>query len=92
MGETSRTLSARIKEHKEAVRRFDTERNALAHHIATTNAKPLWDEVNILAKDGKWSHRRMKEAIWIDRQGSLNRNHGLEDITKYWNSMDQANQ
>lgn len=84
IGETSRPLETRIKEHKEAVRRLDTQKSAIAQHVAQTLTPPLWNEVKILTQEDNWYRRRIKEALWIDRKGKINRSHGLETISNYW--------
>ena len=66
------------------MRKFETERNAIAKHVSTTDARPLWNETKILAREDNWYQRRVKEALWIERRGSINRNHGLEDVMLTW--------
>jgi hypothetical protein len=91
IGETSRPLATRLKEHAEAVRKLDVTRNAIAQYVATSTARPIWEETRILAREENWYRRRVKEAIWIERQGNLNRNHGLEEVTAAWqlNNLDK---
>ena len=85
IGETSRPLAVRLKEHAEAVKRLEVNKNAIAEYVATSNAKPLWEKSRILAREENWYQRRVKEAMWIERrQENINRNHGLEEITKAW--------
>ena len=90
IGETSRPLATRLKEHAEAVRKLDVTRNAIAQYVATSTARPIWEETRILAREENWYRRRVKEAIWIERQENLNRNHGLEEVTAAWqvNNLD----
>lgn len=85
VGETSRPLQQRIKEHKEAFRSMKQQSSAIVEHImAHSNVIPLWNDTKILAMEEDWKKRRIKEALWIDRKNSINRNHGLEDITHWW--------
>ena len=84
IGETSRPLEKRINEHKEAVKKLDAQKSAIAEYILQTGARPLWNEVTVLAKEDDWFRRRIKEALWIDRKGIINKSHGLEAISRYW--------
>ena len=86
IGETGRPLETRLKEHREAVKKLDTQKSAIAEHVANTASMPIWKDTQILAEETDWYRRRVKEAIWIDRKSTVNRSHGLEDVTKYWTS------
>ena len=88
IGETCRPLKTRLHEHKEAIRKLDIQKSALAEHIATSNARPCWENVKILAHESHWYKRRLKEALWIERKSTINRNHGLENISKIWKQND----
>ena len=89
IGETNRPLETRLKEHKEAWKKMDTQKSAIADHVAQTGTTPLWNEVKIIGKEDDWYKRRIKEALWIDRQGKINKSHGLEAISNYWTGSHQ---
>lgn len=84
IGETSRTLEQRVKEHKEAYKKMQGKSSAIAEYSINNGVVPLWNEVEILAKEKDWRKRRIKEALHIERYGSLNRNHGLDEVTNWW--------
>ena len=87
IGETSRPLHQRIKEHKEALRNLKSQSSAIVEHITSSvNVAPMWNEVKVLATEDDWKKRRIKEALWIERSNTINRNHGLDDITQWWST------
>ena len=80
IGETKRMLETRLKEHKAATRRGETEKSAVAEHAWKEDHPPLWDEVEILAHANRVDTLRIKEAFCLtvaDEEKSLNRDKGL---------------
>ena len=63
VGETSRPVLERIKEHKRAVRELDVDRSEPARHFAETGHVPNFEDVTTLAKEGFWRRRVIKEAL-----------------------------
>ena len=58
--------------------------SAIAEYAISKGVTPWWNEGEILIKENDWRKRRIKEALHIDRHGRLNRNHGLEEVTRWW--------
>ena len=58
--------------------------SAIAEYSISKGVSPLWNDVEIITKETDWKKRRIKEALHIERHGSLNRNHGLEEVTRWW--------
>ena len=77
IGETSKTLNERLKEHQRAVRRMDNN-NSVAVHVRDTGHNISWENAKIMLKeDNKMRRKRQsrlrpspvsiwtKESIWI---------------------------
>ena len=62
IGETIRRLETRIKEHKEAHRKADTETSAVAEHSWNTQHAIQWGETTILDQAREL---KIKEALHI---------------------------
>ena len=78
IGETGRSLSVRISEHRRAVQQLDTK-NAIAVHMAEhMDHQILWQDSTIKEYEPNWYRRRIKEAIWIKQTANaLNTDSGL---------------
>ena len=81
IGETIRRLETRLKEHKEAHRKADTETSAVAEHSWNTQHAIQWGETTILDQARRTKELKIKEALHILMTPShqrLNRDEGLE--------------
>ena len=67
MGETKRTLKARLSEHRQAVRRGDTK-NGIAVHVQQPQHAIKWDEAKVEKVVPVYWQRRAWEAILIHKQ------------------------
>ena len=77
IGETSRTLNERLKEHKRALRLNNPSQSAIAEHSHNTGHNIKWDEARIIDFESNWLKRKIKEALWIRRVNpALNRDSG----------------
>ena len=87
IGETGRSLSVRISEHKRAVQQLD-RKNALAVHMTDhMDHQILWEESIIKEYETNWYRRKIKEAIWIRQTANaLNTDSGLS-LNVTWNTM-----
>ena len=74
-------VSTRIKEHQKAVKILDTQKSAVAEHVAMSSGRPCWEGTTILTQEPHWFKRRMKEALLIKRNDCINQNHGSEENT-----------
>ena len=71
IGETSRNLSVRLKEHKTNCEKAEQDKSALAKHTWTYDHRIKWDEATILAIDSHKFSRKMRELIeHVDQQSS----------------------
>ena len=99
IGESGRQLGTRIKEHKSEAevaskkaftrkqRKLSVskkKRSAITDHVSTKNHIIDWDGVRIIDREDNTDHRKVREAIWIRREGHLmNRDRGL-DLSPVW--------
>ena len=88
IGET-RNLTLRLNEHKLAIRRGDTHINAIVAHCWETDHMMNWEECKTLINNRKQIlyTRRLKEAIWIRRHGTLNQDDGNTMIRDHWSTL-----
>ncbi len=61
IGQTSRALKNRIKEHKRAINNLDENSQLACHHL-TTNHDINLEEVEIIDRCEQWSQRLFLEA------------------------------
>ena len=86
IGETGRTLSCRLKEHKYAVRSRDITSSALAEHWLNTGHSFAWDDAHVVELCQAWHRRRSLEAWHIrSHPHTLNRDHGA--LSSQYNSL-----
>ena len=81
IGETTRRLETRLKEHKEAHRKADTETSAVAEHSWNTQHAIKWGETTIIDQARRTKELKIKEALHILTTPSdqrFNRDEGLE--------------
>ena len=62
IGETGRILSQWMSEHKRAVKNSDSN-NAPRVHVKQSSHNIQWGEANVLAREGHWTKRKIKEEI-----------------------------
>ena len=65
IGETERTNTARVKEHKAACRLANFEKSAVAKHAWQDRHIIEWDQVMILDTASDQRERQTKEALYI---------------------------
>jgi len=82
VGETGRTLSERLKEHKRAVRNMSASSEISNHGLETGHAMD-WSNAECLSREGGYFRRIFKEA-WFSR--SLHSgNRVFHDLDPAWN-------
>ena len=86
IGETGRTLEARLKEHKYAVSWADTN-NGIAVHANEHNHKILWEHTKIVEKEPFWMKREIKEALNIKRTSAGMNLDGGYQYLHTWDSV-----
>ena len=81
IGETSRSLETRKREHIDAVKNFDLKKLALCQHVAENDHFIKWNNAEILRRETNWHKRRIAEGCLINQTSLelnvLNRNDGL---------------
>ena len=85
VGQTGRSVTSRLKEHKRAILHRDTEKSAVAEHAYSEDGHQiLIDETQVLAKE-KFYHRRLiREAIEIEKcPQNFNRVDGVK-LSQTW--------
>ncbi|KAJ8910301.1 hypothetical protein NQ315_003779 [Exocentrus adspersus] len=65
LGETSRPLDVRIKEHKNYVRNYQVDRSNLAQHVWDNHHQINWKEASIIQKEQNFGKRKLKESACI---------------------------
>ena len=77
VGQTSRQLSKRLKEHKHAVRSADFNASILAEHAWNQHHPIDWDEATVLTSETNF-HRRLTLESWYIHKShqTLNRENG----------------
>ena len=84
IGETVRRLETRLREHKDACKRRETEKSAVAEHAWTEEHPILWDQTKVIDRANRQDVLRFKEALHIQTSnGHFNRDVGT-DIPQCW--------
>ena len=81
IGETSRRLETRLKEHQLACRKQDLERSAVAEHAWNDHCPMKWDEATVVDHARGSGDLLFKEALHIQstpKDSLLNRDRGAE--------------
>ena len=79
LGETGIHLSTRLKQHKEALKRGELEKSAVATHAWNLHHRVDWEGVSIIDQDSNTISRKIRESLHIRRRsGLMNRDDGLE--------------
>lgn len=77
IGETSRPLNVRIKEHQYLIKTFQIEKSKIAEHAWNNNHKILWNNTKTISKEPKSTRRKIKETAYI----LLNRDKCISDFS-----------
>ena len=64
IGETGRTLDARLKEHQRAVK-VNNKSNGIAVHVNSTAHDIDWDNAEVIDHEQNWRKWKIKEALHI---------------------------
>ena len=71
IGETSRNLSLRLKEHKSNCEKAELEKSAVVKHSWTNDHRIKWNEASILAIESHKFSRKMRESIEIEKHSTI---------------------
>jgi hypothetical protein len=75
------------KEHEAYIRKEHTHTSALAEHSHKTKHHVCLEDTKILAKEGHYYKRRLREAIKIIKHpNNMNRDGGLE-VSIFWHPL-----
>ena len=86
IGETGRSLTTRVKEHKAACRLAAFERSAVAEHAWKAGHEIEWDDVEVLDAATDLQERKVKESVYIrlaQKGLKMNRDEGKE-LSPLW--------
>ena len=90
VGETMRTLSTRVQEHKRHTRKAELQRSAIAEHACSRGHRICWEGADIVDRESDWRSRKMKEALYIyteKRKGAvMNKDDGWR-IHETWQAV-----
>ncbi len=92
IGETTRRLEQRVKEHQDACNRGDEKVSAIAEHAWQQHHPIKWEEVRVVDRASKNRELKIKEAPHIHMtpdNNKFNRDIGLE-LPGCWLSMLRA--
>ena len=102
IGETGRKLETRIQEHRKDVetaeqgvrtRRSRSEtsqeqnKSAITDHTVSQNHVPNWTDIEVLDKEQDYTKRQIKEAIWIRRNITINRDEGAYNLSHVYDCL-----
>ena len=93
IGETTRRLEQRVKEHQDACRKGDEKISAIAEHAWQQHHPIKWEEVRVLDRASRKRELKIKEALHIQMTpdpDKFNRDVGLE-LPGCWLSMLRVN-
>ena len=76
IGQTSRTLGTRLREHKVSVERGDTQISAVAEHVWEKHHQIDWKNCSVLTREGNLSQRCYLESWFIQNNHTMNRESG----------------
>ena len=86
IGETGKTLTERLAEHRRAVRRMDNN-NSLAVHVQRTTHRITWDKAEVIEQENNKIRRKIKEALRIQNTDQcLNMDQGMQ-IDHIWRDI-----
>ena len=85
MGQTSRSLETRLKEHRSHVKFNRPEKSAIAEHQLESGHKIEWDKATILHSEKNYKKRLILESIEIKKnKPNFNRDDAFP-LNKAWN-------
>jgi hypothetical protein len=103
VGETSRQLGVRVKEHRVETEKLTKDRNftrqkrkdsetkmnksAITDHATSKNHVIDWEATTIRTKEGDWHRRGIAEAINIRTTPNFNRDEGRFHLPHLWDSL-----
>ena len=85
IGETGRTLSTRVKEHKKAVEKDDIN-NGISVHANSTWHNIDWDSAQVIEVEKNLTKRKLKESMHINSTistSNMNLDKGLQ-VNQSW--------
>ena len=65
IGETSRPLEVRIKEHQNLIKKYQFEKSKIAEHAWNNDHSIHWHNTKILSKESIPTRRKIKETAYI---------------------------
>ena len=65
IGETTKRLETRVREHQNACRSREFDKSAIAEHAWTDHHPILWDDISVLDRASRWRELLIKEALHI---------------------------
>ncbi|MBV2145233.1 MAG: GIY-YIG nuclease family protein, partial [Wolbachia endosymbiont of Pissodes strobi] len=86
VGQTNRRISARLEEHKLSIRNRQTSSALFQHHLNTGHKINL-DSCKQIANADHFRTRIIREAIEIEKSGSLNRRDDAANLPTTWKTL-----
>ena len=78
IGETTRSLEIRRKEHLRHTKNGKVEASAVADHVWNHDHRIDWDGARVLDKERNWTSRKIREALHIAKnRPDMNKDRGL---------------
>lgn len=87
IGETSRPLNVRIKEHKDYLRKGDFHKSKICQHSWDTGHRINFNNAKIIMKEAIASKRKIKEAFLIQSNKNKCIAHASVDVSNVWQSL-----
>lgn len=87
IGQTRRSINTRLQEHKQALKKLDDNKSAIAEHAIKQDHNIDWDNAKLLHHEPTYYKRMIKEAIEIKKHPfNFNREDGLT-LNRTWNTV-----
>jgi hypothetical protein len=91
VGKTTQKLQTRLKQHKRALKKGDTEHSALVHHCFTNDPKHDFDTdtAEIVTRENDAQSLLIKETLFIRKHGKnlVPQNTSSIQVTQGWNKL-----
>jgi hypothetical protein len=87
IGETSRPLEVRVREHQRRVEQRDPGSSKLADHALEERHNITWDDAKVIGRETQWKKRQIHEAAEMAKLNYKTISQSSFDLDKIWNPL-----